>query len=209
MYFTAIDLDDKNCVVFGYGNVAKRRIEKLLSEGAYVNIISPDIENKFENHTNFIKDSYNKKYLNGNFLVFAATDNEKINQKISEDAENMKILHCSVNASNHDFIYEFSIPSMRKNDSVELAVSTNGAAPSLSKILADKFIKSVEELNGFTSLAKNLRRYLKLTIKKEKDREELFKALNGEEMLKYYIENGRKNYIKKARDIIKSKKSTV
>ena len=92
-----INFKNKNCLVIGGGNIAKRKIETLISYGADVEIIASQIkegikELAFNSKLKIIEKEYQKEDLKNRFLVVAATDNEALNSKIVQECEKINIL---------------------------------------------------------------------------------------------------------------------
>ena len=71
--------------------MAARKIERLLSCGARVCVVSPELVPELaalqkEGRLDYIADRYAGKYLDGATLVIGATDDEQTNAAISRDA---------------------------------------------------------------------------------------------------------------------------
>ncbi len=90
------DIRGKKCVIVGGGEVAARKAERLLDCGAKVFVISPELspelaalkEKKLICH---IAAVYTGDLIDGAALIIGATDDEKINARISSDARSRNI----------------------------------------------------------------------------------------------------------------------
>lgn len=137
LYPIFIKLQNKACVVIGGGSVAYRKIQVLLDAGAHITLISPDVSDKM----NQVIQNEKIKYLNRNFqsgdlahafLVIAATDDSEVNKQIWQEANENNVL---VNVVDVPDLCNFYVPSVVRDGDLALAISTNGKAPYLSKML--------------------------------------------------------------------------
>lgn len=134
-YPVYLDIRDKPCVVIGGGNVSERKVLSLLNAGANVTVISPDITAKInclkeEGKVAVIRRLYSDGDLKGAVLVFAATDCEEANRKISEEAHNRGIL---LNMADNPEVCDFIVPSVVERGPLSIAISTGGASPAFAK----------------------------------------------------------------------------
>ncbi|MBU8850214.1 MAG: bifunctional precorrin-2 dehydrogenase/sirohydrochlorin ferrochelatase [Desulfobacterales bacterium] len=133
-YPVFLDLKAKDCLVVGGGNVGARKAATLEKCGAKVKVISdrfsPGFDDLKKTSICIEKKKYEKKDVNGMFLVFAATNNSDLNQQIKDDASMLDIL-CNVADApdNSDFL----LPSIVDRGDLVLAVSTSGSSPAMAK----------------------------------------------------------------------------
>ena len=136
-YAAFIDLRSRLCTVFGGGQVAERKIDKLLQCGACVRVISPHVRPKIQTwaDTGTI-DWLNRRYENGDvagtFLVFAATDDRGVNRLIYEEAERAGKL---VNVADDPDLCSLMVPATCQQGSLQIAISTSGTSPATAKRL--------------------------------------------------------------------------
>ncbi len=135
-----LDLDGRRCVVIGAGDVAARRARQLLKANADVLIIAPEAgagitalveRNKIE----FRQKAFCPTDLSGCVLVIAATDNEAVNQQVSDIARGRNI---PVNVVDNPRLCSFIMPAVIDRDPVQIAISTGGASPVLARLLRAK-----------------------------------------------------------------------
>ena len=137
MYPVMMNIQNKPVVIIGGGKVAARKIKTLLSEGAKVTVISPEINEVIpKSQVEWIQRSYQTGDLEGAKLVFACTDNQEVNKKVMEEA------HPSQFVNNSDF-YNVAIAS---NKELSVMISTNGLSPSRSKEVRKKIEQLLDQL---------------------------------------------------------------
>lgn len=132
-----LKLQDKPCLVVGGGTVAARKTKQLLSAGAKVTVVAPEIESslnklKQSDQLHHLQQSYDDNCLQEMELVIAATDDMQLNSNIAEQARLKNIL---VNVVNNPESGAFIMPSVIDRDPVIVAVSTGGASPVLARLL--------------------------------------------------------------------------
>ncbi len=139
-YPVFLDITGKKCVVVGGGEVAARKVVRLLDCGAKVCVVSPQIVPelaaiKQEGHIEHINCEYAGEYLCGAFLVIGATDNEQINAAISQDAKAKGI---PVNIVDDPQKCDFILPSLVERGDLTIACSTGGNSPALARYLREE-----------------------------------------------------------------------
>ncbi|WP_242620447.1 precorrin-2 dehydrogenase/sirohydrochlorin ferrochelatase family protein [Senegalia massiliensis] len=176
-YPVMLNLKDKNIVIIGAGKVALRKAKKLMEYGGKLSIISPKIESEFYNYKNkinIIKDKYNKKYILNSSIVIAATDDKKLNRKISIDCKDENILCNNITGKNSDFI----VPSTFKRGDLTISVSTNGKSPSLSKSIIFELEKKYDEKYiEFLKLLGDIRKIVLEKCNDEKRKKEILNEI--------------------------------
>lgn len=130
----------------GGGEVAERKVERLLDFGARVAVIgkklTPSLETmKKEGWINHIDADYDEVYINDAFLVIGATDKDDVNTKISRDGREKGIL---VNIVDDPDNCDFILPSLLQKGDLLIAISTGGKSPALAK----KLREDLEKLYG-------------------------------------------------------------
>ena len=132
-----LDIQNRNCLVVGGGQVGTRKVNTLLNCGANVTVVSPEISeglHKLAKTTPLTLKSrpYRSADLEGMFLVIGATDDETLNQQISSDAERRNTL---CNIADRPEKCNFILPSIVRRDDLVITVSTSGRSPALAKKL--------------------------------------------------------------------------
>jgi precorrin-2 dehydrogenase / sirohydrochlorin ferrochelatase len=132
-----LNLAGKLCVVIGGGAVAQRKAKLLLSFGAKVRLIAPEVTRSIKafadaGRIELILRTYRSDDLSGASLVFAATDERHINRSVSEAARGRGI---PVNVADDPDLCDFYVPSIVRKGPIVVAISTSGILPLLSKRL--------------------------------------------------------------------------
>ena len=133
-------LEGLKIVVVGGGRVAQRKVESLLESGAEILVISPeltaDLTKRFEQgEIKVLQRPYNKGDLADAWLVIAATGNKTIDEAISTEAKDNRIL---CNVVDDTQLCSFQVPSLLSQGNLQIAVSTGGASPALAKRIREK-----------------------------------------------------------------------
>ncbi len=145
-YPVYIDISKRKCVVAGGGDVAERKVERLLECGASVvvigNELTPNLEAmKNEEKISHIPDNYKNDYIEGALLVIGATDRDEINERIYRDSKERGIL---VNIVDDPAKCDFIVPSVFQQGDLSIAISTGGKSPALARNLREE----LEQLYG-------------------------------------------------------------
>jgi precorrin-2 dehydrogenase/sirohydrochlorin ferrochelatase len=132
-----LDISRRRCVVVGGGNVAERKVERLLSCGARVEVVGKILTSALEalkGRGEIIHHDadYEAARISGAFLVIGATDSETVNERIARDARGMGI---PVNIVDDPARCDFILPSIVEQGDLCIAVSTGGRSPALAKKL--------------------------------------------------------------------------
>ncbi len=139
-YPVYIDISKRKCVVAGGGDVAERKVERLLECGARVvvigNELTPNLEAmKNEEKISHIPDNYKNDYIEGALLVIGATDRDEINERIYRDSRERGIL---VNIVDDPAKCDFIVPSVFQQGDLSIAISTGGKSPALARNLREE-----------------------------------------------------------------------
>lgn len=139
-YPVYIDISKRKCVVAGGGDVAERKVERLLECGARVvvigNELTPNLEAmKNEEKISHIPDNYKNDYIEGALLVIGATDRDEINERIYRDSRERGIL---VNIVDDPAKCDFILPSVFQQGDLSIAISTGGKSPALARNLREE-----------------------------------------------------------------------
>lgn len=132
-----LDISRRLCVVVGGGNVAERKVERLLACGASVEVVAQKLTPTLaafakEGRIVHRATDYAEVLIRGAFLVIGATDNDAVNGRISMDA---RALGIPVNIVDEPARCDFILPSIIERGDLAIAVSTGGKSPALAKKL--------------------------------------------------------------------------
>lgn len=134
------DIRGKKCVVIGGGEVAARKVTRLLECGANVHVVSPLLVPelaglKTQGRIAHLAGDYKEECLSGAALVIGATDDEKVNAAISRDA---KIRNIPVNIVDDPKKCDFILPSLVERGDLTIACGTGGNSPALARRLREE-----------------------------------------------------------------------
>jgi len=139
-YPVFLDIADKKCVVVGGGEVAARKVKRLLDCGAKVSVVSPELTLelaalKDADMISHIAGEYLSEFIYGSALVIGATDDEKTNLVISQDAREKGI---PVNIVDDPQKCDFILPSIVERGDLVIAIGTGGNSPALARHLREE-----------------------------------------------------------------------
>jgi len=139
-YPVFLDIKDRICVIVGGGEVAFRKAERLLECGANVSIISPKLVRelaalKEKNLISHIAAEYSGDLIDRAVLIIGATDDEKINALIAQDARAKGI---PVNIVDDPQKCDFILPAIAQRGDLVMAIGTGGKSPALARHLREE-----------------------------------------------------------------------
>ncbi|MBN2463069.1 MAG: bifunctional precorrin-2 dehydrogenase/sirohydrochlorin ferrochelatase [Dehalococcoidia bacterium] len=145
-YPILLNVQGKKCLVVGGGNVALRKVQALLEQGANVEIVSPNFcpeLNKLakEGTVRAINRDYKPEDLKETFIAIAATDDVKTNESLAAQARRLGILVNVVDDPNNS---DFIVPSYFRRGDIIIAVSTSGRSPALARKIRSELEKSFQ-----------------------------------------------------------------
>lgn len=140
-------LGGRKCLVVGAGKVATRKIGHLIRANADITVIAPAVSakvNEIAENTSvrLIKREYHEHDIEGYFLVFAATDDKKLNARIIRDCNHGKILCCAVDENWKNGV--FITPASIEKNGVTISVSTDGAACRRTRMIKGNISRHLE-----------------------------------------------------------------
>ncbi len=149
-YPVLLHLQDKPVAVIGGGRVATRKVERLHRAGARIIVISPKLSPALSalaeaGHIEWIDSEYRRDMFNDlmPIIVIAATDNERTNQKVAQDAHRIRAL-CNVANGSTDHS-DFSNMAQIDRPPLTIALSTNGHSPALLRLLKSRLSDEIGE----------------------------------------------------------------
>ena len=133
-YPVCLDISNKKCVVVGGGDVAERKVVRLLECGARVVLVGKTMtpglrEMKDGGNMEHVPADYREEHIEDAFLVIGATDRDDVNQRIYRDSRDRGIL---VNIVDEPARCNFIVPAVFHREDLLVAVSTGGKSPALA-----------------------------------------------------------------------------
>jgi len=158
-----MNLNGRDCVAVGGGEVAARKVEMLINCGANVTVVAPELEKSLRElvsskKVKHIKAQYQKNHINGACLVIASTDDTKVNRAVYDDASAAGI---PVNVVDVPELCSFIVPAVVERGDLILAVSTSGKSPAMAKRIRKELQKQFgDEYAVMLALMGEVRRLL-------------------------------------------------
>lgn len=175
-----VQLHEQPCIVIGGGKIAEGKVEGLLSAGAQVTIVSPDLTVHLhalvtQNQVRYIKRTYQPGDLAGAFMVICATDQAEINHQVWQEASTNRQL---VNVVDDTPRCNFIAPAILRKGDLNIAISTGGKAPALAVRLKERLQKEIgPQYERFLELSGQLREPLARNIPDFEARKKLWYEL--------------------------------
>ena len=136
MFPAFLDLKSRKVVVVGGGPIAASKIESLLSAGARVTVVAPQIRPEIERaDVEIVRREFRETDLEGAWWVVAAAP-AAVNRQVSVAAEARHIFVNAVDDPQHATAY---LGGVVRRDGVTIAISTDGRAPALAGLLREAF----------------------------------------------------------------------
>lgn len=201
-----LNLHGKKIIVIGGGNEAQKRINSLLKQDCHITVIS-DTSNAQINKWGKLKKIKLKKQKikNTKFIsefkpniIITTTDDDKINQKIINDAKKKNII---VYSSDNPEDSDFSNPAIIDFENIiQIAIFTGGKSPAMSKKIkekSEKIFKNIITKEDIIQIRiqKMARNIAKEIIPVQKDRKECLRSIMTDNDIDQLIKDGQ---IKKA-----------
>ena len=180
-YMACIDLTGRAVLVVGAGRVALEKIEGLLSAGAAVTVVAPQVLPEVEGlELTIIRRGYRTTDLDGKFLVVAATATTSVNRRVFREAEARSML---CNVVDVPELCSFILPAIHRHEPIAVAVSTGGASPALAQHLRDQIATVVRpEHAELAHKLRELRPWAKSHFATYEERKAYFAGLVAQEL---------------------------
>ena len=175
-----IDIEDRDVVIVGGGNVCARKAETMLRYGARVTIVSPQFTDEIEQWaTDGLLTLRRKHYDAGDVenanIVIASTDDTAVNEQVAADCRQMKI---PVNVVDVTPLCEFIVPAIVESGSIQIAVSTGGKSPAVARTLKEDLQRLVgPEYAEVNDILGTLRDSAKSVLPTDVDRKHFFDGI--------------------------------
>lgn len=200
-----LDLNDRSVVIFGGGRVGERKALKFVYVAERVAIVSRDftknlrrLETKLGN-LHLIEREIDlpliKKYVSGAFIVIAATNDPKLNSEIVSVARKLgKLVNWVDRPEGSDFV----VPAMVRKKDIQIAISTGGKSPLVSRYLKSKVKEIITDDDVFMVELQDFARELaKRTILRQIDRKEILWQIFRDSSIRQLVKGGKYEEAKK------------
>lgn len=123
-------------LVVGGGAVAARKVATLIESGFQVTVIAPDIDDGIvEGEATVVIRAFAAGDTSGFALVFACTDNRRVNREVGDEARAAGI---PVLVADSQPESTFFSPAVHRNGDLVVGISTGGASPALAQAFRDR-----------------------------------------------------------------------
>lgn len=177
-----VEIENQNCLIAGGGIVALRKVEVLVGYGPQITVVSPVIEPEleaaaaaFEGRIFLKRREFSLSDLDGRDFVIAATDDEGLNRKISQECRKRRI---PVNVVDVQKECSFIFPSIVREGDIVIGISSGGKSPTVTQYLKKRVRENIPE--GYGRLVDQLgayRDYVKARVPEVEDRTVIFKRM--------------------------------
>lgn len=199
------DLNDRSVVIFGGGSVGERKALKFVYVAGQVTVVSRDFTKNLRRlETNLgnlhliereIDLPLIKKYVSGAFIVISATNDPKLNSEIVSVARKHGKL---VNWVDRPEDSDFTVPAMVRKKDIQIAISTGGKSPLISRYLKSKVKELITDDDVFMVELQNFARELaKRTILRQIDRKEILWQIFRDSSIRKLVKDGKYEEAKK------------
>lgn len=210
-----LDLNKKDILVVGAGKQGIKRIQEIINYNCKITVIDENIDQIPKNivlksNVTILKEKVldTDKLLNrfkDSFIIFATTNNMKINKELITKSKKKKIL---VYSSNDPKESDFSfLSTITVEKFIKIAISTSGKSPLMTKILIKRIQDNIKNIIGEDDI-KNIniqeyaRREAKKYIKDQESRKNFLYSLFNNKEIQSLIN---RNSMKEAKETIINK----
>jgi len=175
-----IDIENREVVIIGGGNVCARKAETMMKYGARVTVVAPELTGEIETWAREERLSVKRKRydhgdLEGANIVIASTDDTSVNEQIAADCRARRI---PVNVVDVTPLCEFIIPAIVESGSIQIAVSTGGKSPAIARTLKEDLQRFIgPEYAEVNDVLATLRDGAKATLPTDVDRKRFFDGI--------------------------------
>ncbi|MCT8345171.1 siroheme synthase CysG [Photorhabdus kleinii] len=178
-----VELKGRLVLLVGGGEVAARKATLLLRAGALLQVVAPELCSELQQcyqagELEWYKEEFQPEYLDGIFLVIAATDDYILNHQVFTEANRRSVL---VNVVDDQAHCSFIFPSIIDRSPVLVAISSAGKAPVLARLIREKLEALLpSSLGMMANIAGNWRDRVKQRLTSMRQRRSFWEqAFNG------------------------------
>lgn len=190
-----LNIEGKKCLVIGGGKVAYRKAKIMLSFGAKITVIAPQISSAIKSlarnqHLTLKQRKVKRTDLRGAELIFAATDDPELNARIATWAKADSI---PINVVDAPDLCTFIMPAILQRGALQITISTAGEFPALAQKIRNQLALLFP--SDFAPFLKLLGKYRRRIIKLNYDKQTkqiLLSRLCDDNLYKLFIKHGRK-----------------
>ena len=182
-----LKLEQKKVVIVGGGNVAMQKVTALLDMQALITVVSPVLHEKMipfvqQAQIIWLEKSFEPNDIEGAFLIFAATNDVKVNEAVEAAKKEGQLLNRADNQRVSDYITPASI----RRGPLVLSVSTSGASPALARKIKEELAEQFDEVyEEYVTFLQQARLLICATLEKGERRSSVLKELLNPQYLQW------------------------
>ncbi|HHT19249.1 MAG: bifunctional precorrin-2 dehydrogenase/sirohydrochlorin ferrochelatase [Euryarchaeota archaeon] len=182
-----LDLQDKNVLVVGSGEVGQRRAQRFLSSGANVIIISRHTSDELKKMGALYKSRKElKKWVEWADLMVVASSDSQLNQKATFLSKDKLI-----NRADYPEHGNLIVPSVFSIGDVQFSIFTQGKSPLMAKELRKRIESIVKNKDIFQlELQHFTRQLLKKKVTDQKKRRDYLYQILNDKKINEFLDNG-------------------
>lgn len=175
-----IDIENREVVIVGGGNVCARKAETMMKYGARVTVVSPSSTEEIERwaaegRLALKRKPYDHGDIDGANMVIASTDDTSVNEQVAADCRARRI---PVNVVDVTPLCEFIVPAIVERGSIQIAVSTGGKSPAIARTLKEDLQRMVgPEYAEMNDVLGTLREGARAVLATDVDRKRFFDGI--------------------------------
>ena len=182
MITVGLSLKDRPCLVVGGGQVALRRVEKLIEEEASIIVVSPDVLPDIARYheagvLQWIEKPYSSEYMVGQQFAIIATDNPIVNTQVMDDAT---AVGAFINRADVKDDSSWIFGSATTIGDLEISIFTNQVSPRVSRLLRQDMESRYGILAEWLPQIRLWRQELQHILDTPKEREQFWRTYLGE-----------------------------
>ncbi|ABR55001.1 siroheme synthase [Methanococcus vannielii SB] len=185
-----LDLKGFNVLIFGFGNVGKRRFEKFLKSNAKLTVYSEKIEKEdilnypkvkfFEENVNNLSNEELYSIIKNFDIIITAVD-KKNNNRIVEIATYLKKY---INSSTFEDKVNLVVPACFEENGVSFAIYTGGKSPIVAREVRKVVQNYLKNSEDNIEIQDKLRNFLKDEIKDQELRKKILEKVFSNKQFK-------------------------
>jgi precorrin-2 dehydrogenase/sirohydrochlorin ferrochelatase len=189
-----LQMENKNVLIVGAGEVGSRRAQRFLESGANVVIIAKKVSNDLTDIGAILKPVDEvEKWVEWSDLVVVATGDQELNGYVAKLAGE-KLLNRADYPNEGNLI----VPSSFSIGDVQFCIYTKGKSPLMARELRKKIQKVIREEDVLQLELQNFaRNILKENVEDQKKRRDYLYEILNDENIKEYLKQGNMEEAKK------------
>ncbi|HZD94761.1 MAG TPA: bifunctional precorrin-2 dehydrogenase/sirohydrochlorin ferrochelatase [Candidatus Sulfotelmatobacter sp.] len=180
LYPIFLKLEGHKVLIVGGGLIAEQKIEAVLRSATNVTVLAPQITSRIrlwaeQGRLRHVAVEYQPGMAEGYFLVIAATDVEKVNRAVYEEARKAGALSNAVDDPGYCDFYAAAV--VRRGD-FQIAISTGGNSPALAQTVRKDLEREFgPEYESWTAWLGRMREAMRNVLPRSERRNEMLHLL--------------------------------